>query len=803
MHKKLFLLCIFSLSAFLLNATNYFVAKSGNDQNSGSWFSPFLTINKAAQIAKGGDSIFIRAGVYREYINPLNGGNSENSKIVYQSYASEKVVIKGSEQITNWQQLNNGIWSCTIPNSFFGNFNPYLIKLKGAFLYGGWQHLGNVFIDDEQLIEVTTNQEVVSKINTWYTNVNTSSTTIIANFSTKNPNNSLTEIVVRKTILAPNKENLSYIEMFNLNFSQAATRWQSPQDGEQDGLVATNGGHHWKIENCYFSHAKCSAISLGIPASGNRVRTKDYLTTGHHVIKNNYIEKCGEAGVCGAGSYASFSIISNNIVDSINYTNEFGGYENSGLKFHNSVDLQILQNQVRNIGPNKNAIKGNGWGIWIDYCNQGTRISGNFITNCYNEALMIECNLGPILIDNNICIGNVFLFGSQGVFAVHNLFIDTQVIALNDPTRLLWYYMPHTIEVRGVGASIPPATLAPGTISAIVKNFKFISNIFINSSLANLPSVIDAISNNNVFYQNSVKTNWSDRNSVEDQLFNTMYKLTVTKDSFAIKFNVNDKVFNQKHPFITRDFIGISSTSYTQQGIETKNGTPIKVDNDFYNLTRDTNNIIAGPFRSLIVGENTFGKKGGLSMNGFPTVLPTLSVQILQFNKSVQKCFINFSWKSQIDTNLVSYVIEKSENSIGFQVVSTIVPRCVTNNTPCSYSAKIIVSDSLKSIYRFKLVYKNGFVEYLFSENIKAECVNNTVEVFPNPVVNSFSILYRNKNLATTTVIRLFNFSGKLLYSKRVNLQRGNNYFTISDLNLYAGNYMITIGKESKMINKL
>ena len=84
----------------------YSVAKTGNDSNTGSADSPFLTISAAARVAEPGDMITVHAGVYREYVNPLRGGNSEEDRIVYRAAPGENVEIKGSEQINTW--VNDG-----------------------------------------------------------------------------------------------------------------------------------------------------------------------------------------------------------------------------------------------------------------------------------------------------------------------------------------------------------------------------------------------------------------------------------------------------------------------------------------------------------------------------------------------------------------------------------------------------------------------------------------------------------------------------------------------------------------------
>ena len=57
-------------------------AKPGGD---GSKQAPFQTISQAAKIARAGDEVLVAPGIYRERVDPLNGGESDEKRIVYRS----------------------------------------------------------------------------------------------------------------------------------------------------------------------------------------------------------------------------------------------------------------------------------------------------------------------------------------------------------------------------------------------------------------------------------------------------------------------------------------------------------------------------------------------------------------------------------------------------------------------------------------------------------------------------------------------------------------------------------------------
>jgi alpha-N-arabinofuranosidase len=140
------------LTACSLHAADYHVSPSGLDSYQGSAQKPLLTIQAAAELATPGDTITVHAGVYRERVNPPRGGTSDDKRIVYQAAPGEQVVIKGSEMIKGWVKAGEGVWKVTLPNSLFGDFNPYSDVIGGEW-YGtpkenGFDHLtGAVYLN--------------------------------------------------------------------------------------------------------------------------------------------------------------------------------------------------------------------------------------------------------------------------------------------------------------------------------------------------------------------------------------------------------------------------------------------------------------------------------------------------------------------------------------------------------------------------------------------------------------------------------------------------------------------------------
>ena len=147
------------LSLAATRATEFHVAKGGSDANPGTRAAPFRTIQHAADLAQPGDVVTVYQGVYRERITPPRGGASERKRIVYQAAPGEMVEVKGSEVVTNWVQVQENVWQATLPNSFFGSFNPFQNLIHGDWFddQGRKHSTGAVYLNGDWLMALEHN----------------------------------------------------------------------------------------------------------------------------------------------------------------------------------------------------------------------------------------------------------------------------------------------------------------------------------------------------------------------------------------------------------------------------------------------------------------------------------------------------------------------------------------------------------------------------------------------------------------------------------------------------------------------
>lgn len=469
-------------------AAVFHISPDGCDSWEGTASRPFRTISRGARKAMAGDTVLVHEGVYREWVKPERGGLASSSRITYEAASGEKVVIKGSERISNWENAEGTVWKVCLPNAFFGSFNPYQEALHGdwhSYPRDGSVHLGDVYLNGQSFYEAKSLEEVKNpQIRTtggfkvrwagfehdlphpeqtlyqWFASVDAETTTIYANFHSHNPNEELTEINVRPCCFYPEKTGLNYITVRGFEMAHAACPW-TPPTADQVGMLGPHWSKGWIIENNILHDAKCSAISIGKDGStgGDNLSTSTFRksgyqyqmeavfravqagwskdTIGSHVIRSNVIYDCGQNGIVGHLGCIGSEIYGNHIYN-IAQKKEFYGHEVAGIKLHTAIDVHIHDNCIHHCTL----------GTWLDWEAQGARLSKNLYY--HNERdLMIEVTHGPHLVDNNIFASGYNLDNfAQGGAYVNNLWAGIMRLS-NVMDRSTPYHFPHSTQPAG------------------------------------------------------------------------------------------------------------------------------------------------------------------------------------------------------------------------------------------------------------------------------------------------------------------------------------------------------------------
>lgn len=475
----------------------YYVSADAVRSGDGSRKRPFRTISEAASRAQAGDEILVASGVYREAVDPARGGTDDRHRITYRSEVKGGAVISGAEPVGNWTRYEADVWLARIPNSVFGDYNPYTTYVKGDWYFAPSPvHTGEVYLDGKAMYEMDALEKVMHPrvyepswdpaytLHTWYTCQEGDSTLIYANFQGTDPNKAQVEINVRRNCFLPSRPGVGYITVSGFVIRQAATQW-APPTAYQDGMVGPHWSKGWIIEDCEISDSRCSGISLGKylqPENENKWSTRYYKDgtqterdavcqaqregwtkerIGSHIVRRCDIHDCGQTGIVGHLG-GVFSVIEDNHIHHINNKQDLAGAEIGGIKMHAAIDVIYRRNHIHHCTR----------GLWLDWQAQGTRVTQNLFhdnvppkgTKIENglslgEDIFVEVSHGPTLIDNNLLLSDCACrLSTQGLAFVHNLIAGsfTYVGKGTDnngeqfPTpRYTPYHVPHRTEVAG------------------------------------------------------------------------------------------------------------------------------------------------------------------------------------------------------------------------------------------------------------------------------------------------------------------------------------------------------------------
>lgn len=465
----------------------YHVSKSGSDFNKGTVTEPFLTIQKAADMAISGDTVVVHEGVYREWVKPRLGGHGQNDRITYMAAEGEHVVIKGSEIIKGWELVEDTVWKVTLDNRMFGEYNPYATEVEGDWLVAPRNpkvHTGDVYLNGASFFEATSYEKVLhperweksihetwgnreeklvdpdASLYRWYATVGQDSTVIYANFHGADPNNECVEINVRRACFFPERTGIHYITVRGFEMAQAATTW-APPTSLQYGIIGPYWSKGWIIENNIIHDSKCSGISLGKEGTTGDNEFRKWMrkpgyqyqmeavfkalaigwskeTVGSHIVRNNVIYDCGQNGVVGHLGSAFCEIYGNEIYR-IGTKHEYYGHELGGIKLHGAIDTYVHHNYIHHCTL----------GTWLDWQIQGIRVSSNVYAN-NNRDFFVEVTHGPYMVDHNVFTAEYTIDNAaQGGAFINNIiggFINHYPVH-NRPTP---YHFAHSTMVAGV-----------------------------------------------------------------------------------------------------------------------------------------------------------------------------------------------------------------------------------------------------------------------------------------------------------------------------------------------------------------
>lgn len=547
-----------------VNKTIY-VSTAGHDQANGSLRSPFKTIQRAVDKAQPGDKVLVATGIYRESVFFKRGGISEQKRIILEGSGTGRVLLKGSDRITNWVREKDNLWRCVLGTTY-----PAMA----------------MHIDGKKMVRCSSMQDC-DKLFGWSADLQKGKTVLTANFGDLNPNKAIIELAIREVGITADKQ-VDFVTIKGIDVSQIANPYASIY-GRQPGAIDTKNGRHWQIFNCSVSECLSVGISIGVTGhsypevSPRKPEFSDYNnidSVGHHDIKGNHIFNCGQAGIFGLLGGSS-SRIEDNLIENINQDLVYKGSESAGIRLAMAVDVVIEHNLIRGTWG------ANSYGIYMGPIFQNARLSRNILTGSGSGLIYLFKNHGPVLIDNNIlfstdtsriALKGVNMEASEANVFVQNLFYNTGFINARQSGRSVSTsnFLPHSLTIKQ-------------TIPALNIDHRWFGNVFVGRGLM-LQKLAGLEVDYNHYSDGANPVSWADQHSLRSasQIF---LKLQHHRDGVDLILN---NLKPMKMPVFSAEYLGFFALS--KQFLSYPNGGKISVDKDFLGVSKTGSTTTPGPF---------------------------------------------------------------------------------------------------------------------------------------------------------------------------------------------------------------
>ena len=369
---------------------------AASDQNAGTEDAPWVTIQRAAEAARPGDTVLIHGGEYREEVRPFCEGAGPDRLVTYAAAPGETPVILGSDPWEpEWRQEGRHVWSAPYERHPWDRPEEWPNPKEGPM-----HRAEQVFVDGRLLEHVATLEELHAEADRMYTNDGEGRLWIHIAYDAA-PGELNVERSMRQQCFSPAVRGLGYIRVVGLTMRRGAAPESNGSNWHviaHRGLLSVRAGHHWVIEDNTIEWGNAQGLDVGGEGFGE-VNTEEPRVSnemGYHQVRRNVVNSHGVAGIVGWASGTNKLLLEDNVTNYNCRKGNFWQYEAAGIKLHNAKDCIIRRHRAHG---------NHAFGIWLDYQCERNRITQCILTENMASGVFHEVSAGPILIDSNVIIG--------------------------------------------------------------------------------------------------------------------------------------------------------------------------------------------------------------------------------------------------------------------------------------------------------------------------------------------------------------------------------------------------------------
>jgi alpha-N-arabinofuranosidase len=231
---------------------------------------------------------------------------------------------------------------------------------------------------------------------------------------------------------------------------------------------------------------------------------------------------------------------------------------------------------------------------------QGTRISGNLLHDNADEHiewsknwnaiaanghqdLFMEVNHGPFMVDHNLFLSAYSLNDrSQGGVYAHNIFAGAVRFAANE-RRKTPYHKAHSTEIAGLHDH-------PGGDDRFYNNWFVKRGDLSAYDRAKLPMFMDGN-----LYLNGAKPSKFETKVVVQSAFDPQLKIKEHADGWYLELSCDSSWSDLQRRLVMTEMLG--KAKIPGLPFEKPNGTPYRLDTDYFGNKRNAQNPYPGPFK--------------------------------------------------------------------------------------------------------------------------------------------------------------------------------------------------------------
>ena len=406
-----------------------------------------------------GQKIIVHTGVYREHLQPRQGGTATNRMVCLAAAPGADVVVSGAEPLRGlWHRprvpgaadavgrpTTDGQLVATSQKTMVIDLDPIHLtddqqnwQTKNVtakdYRLMPWMEpvaemtpftsrRGMLFQGDQRLLQMH-DAGAVNQVPGSFLISDDGSQVLIHPFNEKIDETAF-ELAIRPFCLAPTHPSVHFFSIQGIHFTRCANSFLRTGAA----AVCNRGGSYWRIEHCHISQCnsaglECSDVACEALATDHPQR--DYKGAGHNILAHNTIESCGTAGIRSL-SVKNGWVCQNHIFNCGWQEAEYY-YECAGIKLLVSESTLVSGNHIHDITG--------GCGIWIDWNNKNSQVTGNLI--CHIDSMQggifMEASDHPNQVNGNIvwdCSGfGIFGGDSSNQHYENNLIAHCQQAAI-------------------------------------------------------------------------------------------------------------------------------------------------------------------------------------------------------------------------------------------------------------------------------------------------------------------------------------------------------------------------------------